>query len=101
MSVTHQPAAVRLPDCPTWCRGTHDPNDPLDIDCYAPRPKQIRVWMVQPNPLTPFRTVSARRSIQDGIDRVTIQADGIHDHVLLTPGEAHQLRDQIDAALGR
>jgi hypothetical protein len=90
---------VRLPDCPAWCQGLHDPNDPLDLNHYAPRPKPIRVRTIQPNPLTPFRTVSARRSIEDGIDRVTIQADDMYDHVLLTRSEARKLRDQITTAL--
>jgi hypothetical protein len=98
ISTDQQPARVRLPNCPAWCRGDHDPGSP-DRTHYAPKPAPIRLSAEQPDPMCPFRTIAARRRKTGGLEQITLVIDGMYDHVLLTRSEARKLRDQISAAL--
>jgi hypothetical protein len=97
-STDQQSARVRLPDCPTWCRGDHDPDSP-DRTHYTPKPAQIRLSAEQPDPMCPFRTIAARRRKTGGLEQITLVIDGMYDHVILTLSEARKLRDQIATAL--
>jgi hypothetical protein len=99
MTSTDQRAGrVRLPHCPAWCRGDHDPDSP-DRTHYAPKPAQIRLSAEQPDPMCPFRTIAARHHKTGGLEQITLVIDGMYDHVILTRSEARKLRDQITTAL--
>lgn len=96
MTTANTPPPTRLDECPDWCARQHPYEDRAH---YAARPKPIKVWFRQPDPLRPFHAIAARRSCIEGVDRVSLEIDAISELAVLTLDESRDLRDQLTAAL--